>query len=259
METWTSFKRVIKVYSKSYGETRAKERRQRVVKLTHDFGEAESYGEKQSIKEQLAAMNDYQVDGARIRAGIKFHESGDRSTAAFFCAHSFTKRKKVKISSLSLPNGTVSADPAVIRSTITLFWGSIFGHGVAPSPPSSAVRNAREASLGRIQSKLSPAQADELALPITLDELNEALSKAHLGSSPGPDGIPIEFYRVFWDFAGPVLLTLTEMLQEGHHLSSPMVESVIVLPQNNECASPQAGDFRPISLCNADYKLVPLY
>ena len=64
METWTTFKRVVKVFSKSFGETRAKEQRQRLAKLSRDFEDAESFGEKQAIKEQLAALNDYQVDGA---------------------------------------------------------------------------------------------------------------------------------------------------------------------------------------------------
>ena len=53
---------------------------------------------------------------------------------------------------------------------------------------------------------LTPSQAARLDLPITVDEINEATRAIKSGRTPGPDGLPDEFYRTFEDMLSLLLL-----------------------------------------------------
>lgn len=56
--------------------------------------------------------------------------------------------------------------------------------------------------------KLSCSEAAALGADISLNELWDAVCDMSLGKSPGPDGIPFEFYIKFWPELGPMLLKM---------------------------------------------------
>ncbi|CAM2103341.1 unnamed protein product [Caretta caretta] len=57
---------------------------------------------------------------------------------------------------------------------------------------------------------------DRLELPLTLAEFLEALCHMPTNTSPGMDGLTVEFYHAFWDVLGPDLVTVwAESLQNG--------------------------------------------
>ncbi|MCI38529.1 CNGC5-like protein, partial [Trifolium medium] len=43
---------------------------------------------------------------------------------------------------------------------------------------------------------------ERLVMPITREELKEALFQMHPDKAPGPDGFNPAFYQHFWDFCG---------------------------------------------------------
>ena len=44
-----------------------------------------------------------------------------------------------------------------------------------------------------------------MGAPVSEEEVNEAIKDAKLGSAPGPDGLPYEFYKVFSSSLVPLL------------------------------------------------------
>jgi DNA-directed RNA polymerase delta subunit len=46
--------------------------------------------------------------------------------------------------------------------------------------------------------RMSNEEAQELIIPFTLKELEVALKDMEVNSAPGPDGLPVGFYREFW-------------------------------------------------------------
>uniref|UniRef100_A0AAG5DMJ3 Reverse transcriptase domain-containing protein n=1 Tax=Anopheles atroparvus TaxID=41427 RepID=A0AAG5DMJ3_ANOAO len=89
---------------------------------------------------------------------------------------------------------------------------------------------------------------------IYFDELNLAIKKSASKKSPGPDGIPIEFYRSTLEIIRRELVLIMNEALNGH-VPQQFVSGVIVLVKKKGGGSTLAS-FRPISLLNTDYKLL---
>ncbi|MCH80014.1 hypothetical protein A2U01_0000776 [Trifolium medium] len=96
---------------------------------------------------------------------------------------------------------------------------------------------------------------ERLVMPITREELKEALFQMHPDKAPGPDGFNPAFYQHFWDLCGnDVFEAATEWLERGYFPSSLNETNICLIPK---CDNPLSmKDLRPISLCNVLYKMI---
>lgn len=151
-----------------------------------------------------------------------------------------------------LADGSHSTDPAMIEQVFTTHFSSTFcSHRTVNSVFAARVRQF----CGDLPS-LPQNLADALMLPITLEELSTIVRRMKSGSSPGPDGLPTEFYKTFWPELGPILVKLFNRFLSTGDLPQSFRESRIVLlpkPGGNP-SEPQS--WRPIALLNSDYKLL---
>jgi hypothetical protein len=59
--------------------------------------------------------------------------------------------------------------------------------------------------------RISEAENAELELTFTSDELDEVLASMKVDSAPGPDGLPVAFFKRFWGILkGPILGMLND-------------------------------------------------
>lgn len=95
----------------------------------------------------------------------------------------------------------------------------------------------------------------KLDSPITLEELERAARSMQFNKSPGLDGIPPEFYLLFWEKLGPLLLDMiTAAIEKGAFPRDVNTAPISLLLKKDkdptDCAS-----YRPLSLLNADLKI----
>ena len=98
--------------------------------------------------------------------------------------------------------------------------------------------------------------AEELERPISAIELEATVKSLQSGKSLGPDGLPAEFYKTFWKQLAPHLL---EMFTESHSsgtLPHTLNQACISLLLKKGKDPLSCGSYRPISLLNADFKLL---
>ena len=101
--------------------------------------------------------------------------------------------------------------------------------------------------LGRKQRKL-------LSRPFTEAEFEKAIHKLNPKSSPGPDGLTSNFYKLFKREFGSILCTLVNN-SELEHLPYSMSMAIIkLIPKGTQPKF--TSDFRPISLINTDQKII---
>jgi hypothetical protein len=96
---------------------------------------------------------------------------------------------------------------------------------------------------------------------LTLRELKHALANARRGSSPGWDGLPYEFYRAFGDHLLPVILAVANAAFQDTSTTSPLaalLKGVICLLLKPSKPPLELSSYRPITLLNADVKLIML-
>ena len=78
------------------------------------------------------------------------------------------------------------------------------------------------------------------------------------GSAPRCDGITVEFLKMFWARISKLLTLSFNSAFENGNLSSSRRKAVITLIQKGkDLASDNLKNWRPISLTNSDYKLLP--
>ena len=74
------------------------------------------------------------------------------------------------------------------------------------------------------------------------------------GKTPGSDGLPMEFYKVFWQSLGADLVRVLNAAFEAGQLSTSQRRGlIIVLYKKNDPLDTK--NWRPISLLNVDYKI----
>ena len=90
---------------------------------------------------------------------------------------------------------------------------------------------------------------------IKLDDVTEAIRKTANNKSPGPDGLPGEFYRAYeMIIAQPLKDAITES-QKTNKLPPSMLEGDISLIYKKKDPK-DIRNYRPITLLNVDYKIL---
>ena len=75
------------------------------------------------------------------------------------------------------------------------------------------------------------------------------------GKSPGPDGIIIEFYKLYWDIIGQDLFDVFVGCHESNRLSYSQYMALIILLYKKGIRE-DIRNWRPISLSNSDIKIL---
>ena len=104
-------------------------------------------------------------------------------------------------------------------------------------------------------STLTPTQKTQLSNPFSIDEIKAAVWGLNNEGAPGPDGIPIFFYKNCWDTIAPELMHLMDDLYAGQCQMERFNKVYIVLLPKVPGAE-LIGDFRPIAPSNSIYLII---
>ena len=205
LELWLDYKRQVKRMAVSWGTARSADRRREVKEIQHQLNDPNlPAASRKALRANLACINAKAQSDRAIRSSASYQAEGDRPSASFFAKVGKSSAYS-SIQALTLQSGVVSTDMGEIGEDMANFWGGVFGEGLDFSNTPAEVRQARIKSLQRITQTLTQQQAQEMGRQISQQELEEVVKNAKNGKSPGADGLPIEFYRVCWDFLGPIL------------------------------------------------------
>ena len=106
--------------------------------------------------------------------------------------------------------------------------------------------------LDKVLDEGSKGKLDE---DISMAEVIHALKKQKNNKSPWPDGIPVEFYKMYWHTVGEELLNVFHSCLDNRRLAHSQYLTVIKLLYKKGPRE-DIKNWRPICLLNADYKLL---
>ncbi|SCZ88262.1 BZ3500_MvSof-1268-A1-R1_Chr10-2g02898 [Microbotryum saponariae] len=110
---------------------------------------------------------------------------------------------------------------------------------------------------GLASTRLSPADSLKLEEAYPLEEMTKAQEACKSNSSPGPDGLPVEFYRATWPATGPILRDVINSIPTEARQPGPLPRNtahIHLIHKRGE--RDQLSNKRPISLINADERII---
>ena len=152
------------------------------------------------------------------------------------------------VHSLSKSNGEKITESAEILKEFTEFYKELYAD--------EDVNNIKRFEVLRNFNKKIPADiSSTLDDEITLNEIEIAIWKLKCNTAPGPDGLTSELYRQHSKLFAELLLPVLADAWNGRNLPKSFSNAVIkVLPKKEGIK--EAKDYRPISLMNADQKVL---
>ena len=152
-----------------------------------------------------------QTKGSMFRCRARWHEYGEKSSKYFFNLEKSRYNKRV-MKSIYTPQGNEVTDPEQILAAQKDFYETLFTSG--PNVNFTA-KNENDVKITDLEKHLVDKE-------ITLEELGQIVKSMPNGKTPGCDGLPIEFYKVFWNRIGDwVLDAFNYAFQQGTlHISA---------------------------------------
>lgn len=100
---------------------------------------------------------------------------------------------------------------------------------------------------------LSQGHSSLLIRPLSFKEVEKVIFDMNGSSSPGPDGITSEFFKVHWGrVRESVFQAVNRFFESGYILKEWNQSLLVMIPK---IATPEeVGHLRPIRLCNTIYK-----
>lgn len=111
-----------------------------------------------------------------------------------------------------------------------------------------------ETALDCLSDRVPEEMKNRLKAPISMAELKKAVDDIKPGKAPGPDGIILEFYKVFWPtICGDFFLMIQESVQHGRLLKGVTHGMIALLHKGGPRQA--LMNWRPITLLNMGYKI----
>lgn len=197
---------------------------------------------------QLNEWHKQQVEGhlTRIKTQPRF-EYGEPNVS-FFADLEKKSSKKKSINHLMNSSGEIKHDTDSLKDIAVEYYTKLFD-------TKESDQNTREKLLRNIKRRISAAEKDKMDKVITKEELYLAILKLKKGKSPGPDGIPAEFYQIFWHLFQDLYVEFIERVRVTAFPGKKNV-SVTSLIYKDRGDIYLLANYRPIALMNVDIKIL---
>ena len=256
---WDAFKVLARSSARDVAVVASHERNREARRLQRQLQQAERSAEARrcppqtdptciSARTALRTHLDAAASRAILRARVQWLEEGERCSTYFFSRHR-NARSTSRLSLLRDAHGhefaTTDARTAHLRAFYTRLYAA------PPHDPAACHSFLSPLTLPQ----LGPEDVQVLGDPITADELAAVVRKLPLRKSPGPDGLPYEWYRTYLPLLSPALLELFNGILEGNPPPASWSATTLTLLPKPGREPSEIRNWRPITLSNCDAKI----
>ena len=256
---WDFIKSEIRQLTLDYSKTQAKIRREAENELNKQYINAladfetcnsnENLDIVEKIKDQIETINAYKTAGAHIRSKAEHIEENEKGTSYFLNVEKRNYKMK-HIKKLNISDTESVTEPSKILEEEKLFYKKLYERN----------KNINNQHSDLFFNESIPKLADDdKALcdqPINMHECSKALLCLKNGKSPGSDGFPPEFYKMFWKSIGSLVYDSLAYAINNKHLSIEQKRGILKLILKKDKNPCYLKHWRPISLLNTDYKVL---
>ena len=207
---------------------------------------------KIQTKMEITDLN--RARGAQVRSRVKFVEDDEKNTA-FFRNLEKTQSNTNTIKRLTLSTGVQTCNERQILEEIQTIFKQRYNKKTnnkinVPEMVEKYIKNLKLPRLGEVDK----AFCDR---PLSDEEVTEAADCMNTDSSPGADGLPSEFYQVFWQYIKVPLIKCFNYSFEVKSLTHSQKLGVIsLLHKGKELQRDDLNNWRPLTLLCVDEKIL---
>ena len=164
-----------------------------------------------SLRKELENIFEYRTKGAIIRSKSQWYNEGEKNSRYFL---NLEKRhcKQGTISQLKVNETDFVTTDKDILSECMAFYKNLYTSKSSDCLESSSFSQVNIISLTKEERTICEGV-------LTEKECFEALKNMDSDKTPGTDGLPAEFYKVFWKDISPFLIPALNFALESGHLS----------------------------------------
>ena len=208
------------------------------------------WSELETKKRELEAIIEYRTKGAILRSKSQWYNEGEKNTKYFL---NLEKRhcKQGTITQLKVNDNVLICTDKEILKECESFYQNLYSSKVATG-------NQDGAFFFPQQEDRTGLNSDEQSLcegELSIKECLEALKSMLPDKSPGTDGLPCEFYKVFWNDVADILINSFNYSYEIGKLSISQRRGIIKLIPKKDANLNSIKNWRPLTLLNCDYKI----
>jgi hypothetical protein len=202
-------------------------------------------------KNEIERYNEEKARGAWLRSKANWIEYGEKNSNFFLKLENRNRQVKNITTLMDEHDNTIVGQDEILEAERTYY------ENLYTQPPDND-KNNREATRDFFMSENIPKLAVEhRALcenEILIEEVGRALKDLKNGKTPGTDGLPPDYYKLFWKSLHELVFdSLNHILKKGE-MSIDQRRGVINLIPKKDKDIRLLKNWRPISLLNTDYK-----
>ena len=256
---WETLKVAIRSSTIEYAARKKKSKNNVVTALEHRLNRLEQLSRFQhsenveksinEIKEELDTYIAEKTRGSMIRSRARWVEEGEHSTKYFFNLEKRNYNAKTMKCLRKRDNSIISDSKEILRE-LEFFYKGLYTSKFKIGQPSFQEFENLE------RPRVSDDDRLNLDGPLRENEIIQALKSSKNNKTPGTDGLPVEFYKMFWQDIRPYLMAAYEYTYEVGIMSYSQRQGIITLLPKKDKDVLLVKNWRPISLLNVDYKIL---
>ena len=197
------------------------------------------------VKDELQSITKTEAEGAILRSKVRWVEHGERSSKYFLNLEKFKSKAKA-MTVCTKSDGSLTRCSEEILKEQKSFYAELY----------TKDKNVSfQYHRGVNTPVVNDTQQILLNSDLTEKELGEALRAMANKKSPGIDGLPADFYKVFWSRIQGFLYEAFQFSLNKKKLYSSARNGMITLIPKKGRERTQIRNWRPITLLNVDYKI----
>ena len=250
---WEKIKKRIKDRTVSYTRNKTSVETIVISQLSEKVNEYESRMPLLRDEEMLYTQSKQELEdklferarGAIFRSKVKWYEEGEKNTKYFFSLEKARYNSKTCYKLIKEDGQEVTNQSEILQEQFN-FYQNLY------SVDQEVQFNMQNQYGIYVPESIRSMQEED----ITVQDLQEAIKRMNNNKTPGNDGIPIDFYKVFWSQLKDTFYNMMNEVYNTRLLHQSARKGILNLIPKPCKDARYIKNLRPITLLNTDYKII---